>query len=73
MKLPVFEFDEGFDGVARAARRMAPSRWITVAVYAVLVAWTLSPAIAVGWVASFGLAEVWTMIATAPHARGVSR
>ena len=71
MKLPVFEFDEGFDGVARAARRMAPSRWITVAVYAVLVAWTLSPAIAVGWVASFALAEVWTMIATAPHARGV--
>ena len=70
MKLPVFEFDEGFDGVARAARRMAPSRWITVAVYAVLVGWTLSPTIAAGWVAFFAFGEVWTMIATAPHARG---
>jgi signal transduction histidine kinase len=71
MKVPVFEFDEGFDGVARAARRMAPSRWITVAVYALLVAWTLSPTIAAGWVAIFGIAEIWTMAATAPHARGV--
>lgn len=71
MKLPVFEFDEGFDGVARAARRMAPSRWITVAVYAILVAWTLSPAVAAGWVAFFAFGEAWTMIATAPHARGV--
>ena len=70
MKLPVFEFDEGFDGVARAARRMAPSRWITVAVYAVLVGWTLSPVIAIGWVAFFAFGEAWTMIATAPHARG---
>jgi len=70
MKVPVIEFDEGFDGVARAARRMAPSRWITVSAYALLVAWTLAPIVAAVWVAVFVLAEIWTMIATAPHAKG---
>jgi signal transduction histidine kinase len=71
MKFPVFEFDEGFDGVARAARRMAVSRWITVSIYAPLVAWTLTPTIAVAWVVIFVIAEVWAMAATAPHVKGV--
>ncbi len=70
MKFPVFEFDDGFDGVARAARRMSLSRCLTVAVYSVLVAFTLSPTFAVGWVACFLVAEVWSWVGTRPHGRG---
>lgn len=70
MKFPIFEFDEGFDGVARAARRMTLSRFLTVALYSVLVGLTLSPAFAASWVAVFLVAETWTWIATRPHARG---
>ena len=70
MKFPAFEFDDGFDGVARSARKMAPSRWVTVAAYSVLVAVTLSRQAATIWAACFILAEFWSWLATNPHARG---
>jgi signal transduction histidine kinase/ActR/RegA family two-component response regulator len=70
MKFPVLAFDEGFDGVARSARRMTPSRWLTVAVYSVLVALTATPRIALAWVCCFAVAETVTLLATAPHGRG---
>jgi hypothetical protein len=70
MKFPVLAFDEGFDGVARSARRMTPSRWLTVAVYSVLVALTTTPRTALAWVCCFAVAETVTLLATAPHGRG---
>ena len=70
MKFPAFEFDEGFDGVARSARKMAPSRWLTVAIYSLLVGATLTREFAVVWAVCFVLAEFWSWLATNPHARG---
>lgn len=70
MKFPVFEFDDGFDGVARAARRMSLSRCLTVAIYSILITLTLSPAFAIGWVGCFLLAEAWSWAATRPHMSG---
>lgn len=70
MKFPAFEFDEGFDGVARSARKMALSRWITVAIYSLLVAYTLSREVAAIWAGCFVLAEFWSWVATNPHASG---
>jgi len=70
MKFPVFAFDEGFDGVARSARKMALSRWLTVSVYSLLVAATASREIAMVWAGCFVLAELWSWLATNPHAAG---
>ena len=67
MKLSVFAWDEGFDGVARSARKMAPSRWVTGALNAMLIAAVLSPRTAATWVFAFAVAEVWTWLATSGH------
>jgi len=70
MKFPVFRFDEGFDGVARSARKMSASRWATAAIYSLLIALTLSPGFALAWAICFVVAETWTLWATLPHLRG---
>lgn len=64
MKLSVFAWDEGFDGVARSARKMAPSRWITGALNALLIGALLGPKTAAIWVLAFAVAEIFTWLAT---------
>ncbi len=64
MKLSVFAWDEGFDGVARSARKMAPSRWVVGALNAMLVGALLGPRTATIWVLAFAMAEIWTWLAT---------
>lgn len=64
MKLSVFAWDKGFDGVARSARKMAPSRWITGVLNALLVGALLGPRTATIWALAFAFAEIWTWIVT---------
>ncbi len=64
MKLSVFAWDEGFDGVARSARKMAPSRWVVGALNIMLVGAVLGPKTAAIWGAAFAAAEIWTWFAT---------
>ncbi len=70
MKLSVFAWDEGFDGVARSARKMAPSRWIVGVLNVFLVSAVLSPTIAAIWGVALALAEIWTWLATSVQGRG---
>ena len=67
MKLSVFAWDEGFDGVARSARKMAPSRWVVGVLNAVLVGALLGPRTAAIWGLAFAFAELWTWLATSGH------
>ena len=67
MKLSVFAWDEGFDGVARSARKMAPSRWITGVLNAALIGALLGPRASMIWALALALAEVWTWFATSAH------
>ena len=46
------------------------SRWLTVSVYSLLVAATASRAAAAIWAGCFIMAELWSWLATNPHAAG---
>ena len=71
MSFLVLAYDDGFDGVAKASRSLAPTRWVTAVVVAGLVAATLGQGVAIIWALALGLAEIWTWLATTPHVRGV--
>lgn len=70
MKFADFAWDEGFDGVARSARKLAASRWVVGLLYAVLAGLTLTPATGVVWGAAFAVAETLTWLATSAYRPG---
>jgi two-component system, sensor histidine kinase len=62
-------YDEGFDDLALAARKIAPARWLVASVVVVLVGFNLGWPVALGWGAAIFLAEAAVWLTTAPHAR----
>lgn len=70
MKFADFAWDEGFDGVARSARKLAPSRWAVGLLYAVLAGLTLTPMTGAVWGAAFVIAETLTWLATSAYRPG---
>jgi signal transduction histidine kinase/CheY-like chemotaxis protein len=62
--------DEGFDGVARSARKLAPSRWAVGVLYTVLAGMTLGVMTAVIWGAAFVVAETLNWLATSAYRPG---
>lgn len=72
MSHSVFAYDEGFDGVARSARQLAPWRWVVALAYLALISRTLNPQVAAIWGGALALGEIVNWLATSPNRRGAT-
>jgi signal transduction histidine kinase len=70
MKFQGFEDDAGFDGVALASRGLAIPRLIVAVLVIATVTVTIGRLQAAIWGAALLASEVWSWLATAPHAAG---
>jgi len=72
MRISGLAYDDGFDGVALASRRLAPGRHGVALLIIAMVAANLGLRTALTWGAVLALAEAWGWLATGPYARGVA-